>query len=725
MEEPMCILSPCCPWERIIPKECMCPSMKFLLTTERNCSCFPCPYDEDSAYQFCHCTCSDYPNCHWCCCACANDPVWKCCCVCPRGSSGFRFYPWHLGQKREIYTKDQPRLLTSALNSRFFQMNSTDSCDYLLKLPKGNLVNHLVCPLCKKLRMHSYILPCQHCICQVCLKKVQEAAEITEIFTIIACPVCHSTHCLPKTDKVLLPEHYLRNRLAKRFMQENNIPTWRFDPASKPVFCQLCKNNRLAVKYCTTCNMNFCSECLRTQHMGVTMQDHFFMDVSSQEKIEKHCIYHPNNKLIEYCKTDNELLCGLCKSIYHEGHDSLPMVEASSQLSAALFSAMARFKTARHEIDNDLIEFSILKNSVKFQKDQKRKEIRSGFIRLRHILQEKEKACMEQMEKLEGNRQKEINKYVCTTTLKIKTMDGLLDFCKEALKETSQVAFLQSAKSLVDQIDNGLRNIYRPDPLLKADCTVALQLNFLELANALNSLFPNRQKEAGDSPPSPYPMHPEMMISRKVTFSTQNFTGRPICQRSCSSQSVHSNPPNQGKTFLEAYGRTQSIPTSKGPEGYSTYWATPHESTWGADPSKIQTYSSFHNWYITHEGNLKVPGLIAIYQTLVYPRAAKIYWTCPTEDVDSFEMEFYELSICSNNIRTELCGHIQDIMQQNLELHNLTPGTEYLFKVRAVNDNGPGEWSDMCKVVTPDGRGKPRAKWGLLKNIQSVLLKRS
>lgn len=63
-------------------------------------------------------------------------------------------------------------------------------------------------------------------------------------------------------------------------------------------------------------------------------------------------------------------------------------------------------------------------------------------------------------------------------------------------------------------------------------------------------------------------------------------------------------------------------------------------------------------------------------------------------------MEFYELITSPpNNVRTELCGQIQDIMQQNLELHNLTPNTEYLFKVRAINDNGPGQWSDICKVL--------------------------
>ena len=63
-------------------------------------------------------------------------------------------------------------------------------------------------------------------------------------------------------------------------------------------------------------------------------------------------------------------------------------------------------------------------------------------------------------------------------------------------------------------------------------------------------------------------------------------------------------------------------------------------------------------------------------------------------------MEFYELvTTPPNNVQTELCGQIRDIMQQNLELHNLTPNTEYLFKVRAINNNGPGQWSDICKVL--------------------------
>jgi tripartite motif-containing protein 42 len=276
--------------------------------------------------------------------------------------------------------------------------------------------------------------------------------------------------------------------------------------------------------------------------------------------------------------------------------------------------------SVRYEIDNDLMEFNILKNSFKADKEAKRKEIRNGFLKLRSILQEKEKKIMEQIENLEVSRQKEIEKYVYVTTMKVNQMDGLIAYSKEALKETGQVAFLQSAKILVDQIEDGIQSTYKPDPQLRLHSLHCIPLDFAELSSAIHELFPMGPKKAssssGDLQPAPYPGHSEMMIARKVTFSTHSFGNQQIYRRSSSLLSV--NTTEKAKMGLEAYGRAQSAALAKPTDDFYTYWSATVEN------QPTQNSSSFHNWYSFNDGSVKIPGPIVIYQTLVYPRAAKV-----------------------------------------------------------------------------------------------------
>lgn len=267
------------------------------------------------------------------------------------------------------------------------------------------------------------------------------------------------------------------------------------------------------------------------------------------------------------------------------------------------------------------MEFNILKSSFKADKEVKRKEIRNGFLKLRSILQEKEKQIMEQIENLEVARQKEIEKYVYITTLKVHEMDGLIAFSKEALKETGQVAFLQSAKILVEQIEDGIQSTYRPDPQLRLHSSHCMPLDFAELSSAIHELFPTGPKKgcsSGDSLASPYAAHSEMMIARKVTFSTHSFGNHEVYQRSSSQLSLSATGGDKARMGLEARGRAQSAAPAKPTDGLYTYWNS------GAENQPVRNSSSLHNWYALSDGSVKTPGAILIYQTLVYPTAAKV-----------------------------------------------------------------------------------------------------
>ncbi|EHA98976.1 Tripartite motif-containing protein 42 [Heterocephalus glaber] len=468
----MCVCSPCCTWQRCCPHLCSCLCCKFIFTSERNCTCFPCPYKDERNCQFCHCTCAENPNCHWCCCSWANDPNCKCCCTASSNITCYYYESRCCRNATIIFHKGCLKSIRTSSKTTLHVGSSDTQVDNLKSIPaNSHLVDHLSCPMCNRLRLHSFMLPCNHSLCEKCLRRLQKQAEVTENFFILICPVCNrshcmpythkmrlpenylrgrltkrymqvcTSHCMPYTHKMRLPENYLRGRLTKRYMQEHGFLKWRFDRSSGPILCQVCRNQRIAYKRCITCRLNLCNECLKAFHSDIAMQDHVFVDTSAEDQDEKMCIHQPSSSISEYCR--RELLCTFCKMAFHSSHDTVSLIDACSERSAALFSAIAKFKAVRYEIDNDLMEFNILKNNFKAAKETKRKEIRNGFLKLRSILHEKEKNIMEQIENLEVSRQKEIEKYVYITNLKVNEMDGLIAYSKEALKETGQVAFLR------------------------------------------------------------------------------------------------------------------------------------------------------------------------------------------------------------------------------------------------------------------------------------------
>ena len=136
-------------------------------------------------------------------------------------------------------------------------------------------------------------------LCEKCLRQLQKHAEVTENFFILICPVCDRSHCMPYSHKMQLPENYLRGRLTKRYMQQHGYLKWHFDRSSGPIVCQVCRSQRIAYKRCITCRLNLCNECLKTFHSEVTMQDHVFVDTSTEDQDEKICIHHPSSRIIE------------------------------------------------------------------------------------------------------------------------------------------------------------------------------------------------------------------------------------------------------------------------------------------------------------------------------------------------------------------------------------------------------------------------------------------
>lgn len=265
------------------------------------------------------------------------------------------------------------------------------------------------------------------------------------------------------------------------------------------------------------------------------------------------------------------------------------------------------------------MEVLVLKNNFKSYKETKRREIRNGFMRLQSILQQREKELMEAVENLEIQKQKALYEFAEYTSKRIDQMDSLMQYSKEALKEQSQLAFLQSAYGLVVEIEDAIANIYQPSPLLREDPIKHLKVNFEELAQKLQTIFPALSKKVYDKTGKfPYPCSSDIMIPRDVSSAhVQNPLGMDRSQSLASFTSLDQDIMN------DMYLRPKSLPPNLKDNGMYAIWDAASDTS--RSDRRFQNQGIYYNPELHEEAqSTTVPGIVIVYQTLVFPTLAKV-----------------------------------------------------------------------------------------------------
>ncbi|XP_064596427.1 E3 ubiquitin-protein ligase Midline-1-like [Liolophura sinensis] len=199
---------------------------------------------------------------------------------------------------------------------------------------KQNREDVLTCSICMETFRKPVMLPCQHSFCRECIdlyaakSKSVQTDETSGSTGLISCPVCRAPTNLGREGVAgLLPNFHLAEmveRFSSVVMVEDEIP-----------YCSLCVDNQAkAVKFCTSCGVFYCEECLANFHpmrgplkrhrlisaleylsqetsQGQVSRDH---QSAQQPSCARHC-----QPFILFCEPCRMVICLGCV-VDHPGH---------------------------------------------------------------------------------------------------------------------------------------------------------------------------------------------------------------------------------------------------------------------------------------------------------------------------------------------------------------------------------------------------------------------
>ncbi|XP_063315947.1 tripartite motif-containing protein 42-like [Pelobates fuscus] len=554
---------------------------------------------------------------------------------------------------------------------------------------KNAIIQQLRCPSCKNMFYNPFILPCGHCLCQRCVDKIKTKDQKSRgYYFVVTCPVCEIAHYFSGKEQIRLPENYLRAKVALKYKH-------LFKGPAGIVLCERCPSDHQAeaVMRCTVCKMNYCRKCLSFFHNKKEFEEHILTDQFWEEEKIQTCFYHPLMPIVEYCMTDRSLLCKQCKFTYHEKHRCLPLTEASIKEAHTLFTSLTKFKRAKCKFENDLIEINLVNDNFRGFKGDKIHEIRDGFLKLHEILTLQETDILNSIQSIESKKDFQLTQFLSSSNQMLMTLEGIVQYSKEALQEENPITFLQSVNDLVKEIYNEVARLYQPVSSLKYDPIKNLQINFEEIASGLRALFPQPNvlmQLKDDLKRQPYIAEEEEKIEKTY------FIPLVASKSSINLTSNDDNLNNKNKFVKTADENYQERPKSTPP---MLRHPTNKEDKITCTENDMIDSSSFKDMLPRFP-----PSPVSIYQSLAYPNVVKLFWTAPPEIVDWYDVEFQEITNSDwsgSQHFGDLTGKINGIKRQSIELHNLAPNTELLFRVRGVNLAGEGEWCEIIKILTP------------------------
>ncbi|XP_066285696.1 E3 ubiquitin-protein ligase Midline-1-like [Branchiostoma lanceolatum] len=222
-----------------------------------------------------------------------------------------------------------------------------------------SLAEELTCPVCLDLYEQPVLLPCAHSLCKRCAGDVfAEALRQPPPQPVgqgvapkhIKCPSCRHEFQLPDLGVDGLRRNTTLQNIVDRYRESKNKSA-----APQGVPCEMCDKEppNDAVKTCQDCSNSYCETCLATFHpMRGGLARHRLTDASTATPKVSMCTEHAQEKVNMYCKTDECLVCSLCKLVgKHKDHEVAAVSDTFQQKKESVGGRVAGLIQLNAEVE--------------------------------------------------------------------------------------------------------------------------------------------------------------------------------------------------------------------------------------------------------------------------------------------------------------------------------------------------------------------------------------
>ncbi|XP_075062178.1 E3 ubiquitin/ISG15 ligase TRIM25-like [Mixophyes fleayi] len=288
-----------------------------------------------------------------------------------------------------------------------------------------DLRQELDCSICLNIYTDPVTLRCGHNFCRVCIDRVLDTQEESEVYT---CPECRAEF----QDRPVLEKNRKLCNIAEHVRSIPDVKT--------EIFCTYCFHSSVpALKTCLRCEASLCDIHCKTHNKSA---EHFLVDpTTSLEK--RKCSVH--KKLLEYyCTEDAACICVSCSlATEHRGHLVETLDEASEKKKEKLRNVLQKLNTKREETEKRVQRLQERRREDQEKATGVTERVTALFRDIRRQLEELEKRVLSEISRQEESVSLSVSDLIQQLEIKKDELSRKMRHIEELFNKIDPVAVLQ------------------------------------------------------------------------------------------------------------------------------------------------------------------------------------------------------------------------------------------------------------------------------------------